>query len=419
MMCGFSLGPVLGSILIKATGNILSVFYVGVCLYLVFLLFVLFVVPESLSSEARAALARAADAKALRARQKEQAEREWENETDDDDATDTAGASDGLSVPHGEESGWSRISVRTTATNASRRSAKRRKKLRGMVRRFRRRALGFARPLGLFIPKDKEYRGPSGNVVIRKDWNLTFLAMGTFFAATLLGLLQLKAQFLIFRYGWSSVELGPYMTLLGSCRAAVLLILFPLVIKAFKPKLQEDRPIGTLADGASPPSGPGILRSRQALADARFDLRVIRISLLLDTCSYIAMSFLSPAPVFVFFTALVTLGSCTGAAQSSLALNLVDSSREAGRLFGAMSVLTAMSSTFLGPLVFSLVYANTVSVYAPAIFIVAVGMLTISQVCISFVRLPTLEEPSDIEVPRGRARSTKRVKSSARQAPAN
>lgn len=258
MMCGFSLGPVLGSILIKATGNMyvvrncaprsvhtsanratdhgfsrsLSVFYVGVCLFLVFLLFVLFVVPESLSSEARAALARAADAKALRARQKEQAEREWENETDDDDATDPAGSSDVLSVSHGEESGWSRISVRTTATDASRRSAKRRKKLRGMVRRFRRRALGFARPLGLFIPKDKEYRGPSGNVVIRKDWNLTFLAMGTFFAATLLvsnvqsprelqlpidhqtahpvtqGLLQLKAQFLIFRYGWSSVEVS-------------------------------------------------------------------------------------------------------------------------------------------------------------------------------------------------------------------
>jgi MFS family permease len=188
---------------------------------------------------------------------------------------------------------------------------------------------------------------------------------------------------------------------------------FKVVIKAFKPKLQEDQPIANEADGAAPPSGPGILRSRQALADARFDLRVIRISLLCDTFSYIAMSFLSPAPVFIFFTALVTLGSCTGSAQSSLALNLVDPAREAGRLFGAMSVLTAMSSTFLGPLVFSLVYANTVAVYAPAIFIVAVGMLIISQVCISLVRLPKLEDSSDVEVPRGRTRRPKRVKSSA------
>jgi hypothetical protein len=164
----------------------LSVFYVGVCLFLTFLVFVLYVIPESLSSEARAALANAADAKALRARQKEQAEREWENESDDDDAAGAADSSGVMRVPHGEESGWSMISIRTTATNASRRSTKRRKRLRGMIRRFRRRALGFARPLGLFIPKDKEYRSPSGNIVVRKDWNLTFLALGTFFAATLL-----------------------------------------------------------------------------------------------------------------------------------------------------------------------------------------------------------------------------------------
>ncbi len=135
-----------------------------------------------------------------------------------------------------------------------------------------------------------------------------------------------------------------------------------------------------------------------------------------ETLGYICMSFVLPAPVFVLLTAVVTLGSCTGAAQSSLALNLVDSAREAGRLFGALSVLTAMSSTFLGPLVFSLVYASTVSVYAPAIFIVAVGMLVISQVWLAFVRLPDLDKLNEVEVPRGRTRRVKRVKSSASSA---
>lgn len=125
------------------------------------------------------------------------------------------------------------------------------------------------------------------------------------------------------------------------------------------------------------------------------------------------MSIVVPAPVFVLLTTIVTLGSCTAAAQASLALNLVDSARQAGRLFGAMSVLTAMSSTFLGPLVFSLVYANTISVYAPAIFVVAVGMLIISQVMLAFVRLPKLDEPAQVEVPRGRTRRVKVVKSSA------
>lgn len=157
----------------------MSVFYVAVCFLITFFLFDLFVLPESLSSEARASLARAADAKALRAKQKEQAERDWENESEDE--SEVPGSSY-LSIPQGGESGWSRMTSGTTASRKSKRS----KKMRGAIRRFRRRALGFARPLGLLIPRDKQYRMPSGNVVTKKDWNLTFLAAATFFAATLM-----------------------------------------------------------------------------------------------------------------------------------------------------------------------------------------------------------------------------------------
>ncbi len=189
------------------------------------------------------------------------------------------------------------------------------------------------------------------------------------------------------------------------------------MIKLFKPKLAVDEPAPILSEGgaAAVATGPGYLRSQQNLADARFDLRVVRFSLAFDTITYLGMAFVLPAPVFVLLTAIVTLGSCTGAAQASLALNLVDSAREAGRLFGALSVLSSMSSSFLGPLVFSLVYASTVSTYAPAMFAVASGMLVISQCFLAFVRLPKLEEPGEIEVPRGRTRRTKRVNSSAGQ----
>lgn len=40
-------------------------------------------------------------------------------------------------------------------------------------------------------------------------------------------LLQLKGQFLIYTYGWTSTELGPYMTLMGVCRGLVLVVLLP------------------------------------------------------------------------------------------------------------------------------------------------------------------------------------------------
>lgn len=48
-------------------------------------------------------------------------------------------------------------------------------------------------------------------------------------------LLQLKGQFLIYSYGWSSAELGPYMTLMGVCRALVLVVLLPREWKIIHP----------------------------------------------------------------------------------------------------------------------------------------------------------------------------------------
>jgi hypothetical protein len=45
----------------------------------------------------------------------------------------------------------------------------------------------------------------------------------------------------------------------------------------------------------------------------------------------------------VLLTCLVTFGSCTSPASNSLALNLVDSSRDTGRLFGGLAVVTGES----------------------------------------------------------------------------
>lgn len=49
MFVGFGLGPTLGSIIIHATGSVLSVFYVAACMHLFYASMVWFVVPESLS----------------------------------------------------------------------------------------------------------------------------------------------------------------------------------------------------------------------------------------------------------------------------------------------------------------------------------------------------------------------------------
>ncbi|KAJ9110259.1 hypothetical protein QFC19_001662 [Naganishia cerealis] len=403
LMIGFSIGPVIGSSLIKATGDILSVFYVSATLSSVFVIFVIFILPESLSSEARHALGRVAKAKALREARLEQEERDWEDNGSPEEPNEGMDAN---------ASGWSRISGVTTASTRSRR------RMTGKLRRLRKRMFSFLAPLSMFLPRDKvDTDGLSRKKSSRKDWNLTFLIMSSFCMSTLMALLQLKGQFVIYSYGWTSTELGPYMTLMGVCRALVLVVLLPLVVKIFKPKVKQTDTDASPVAQATPYQGPGILRSPQNLADSKFDLWVLRASLLADMLAYLGMSFVVPAPGFVFFTCLVCLGSCSNAVTNSLALNLIDSSREAGKLFGALSVVSACASSFFGPLLFAMIYAHTVGIYAPTIFAVAVAVVIIAQALLMGVRLPR-EFPGSAKdnanrVERGRTTRTKRVKSSS------
>ena len=51
LFAGIAVGPILAGLIIKATGRILTVFYIALALHTAFLLFLLLVVPESLSKE--------------------------------------------------------------------------------------------------------------------------------------------------------------------------------------------------------------------------------------------------------------------------------------------------------------------------------------------------------------------------------
>ncbi|RHZ69861.1 hypothetical protein Glove_277g40 [Diversispora epigaea] len=51
--CGMTIGPTLGGVIVKSTNSVISVFYFVVCALLFFLVFVSFILPESLSKELR------------------------------------------------------------------------------------------------------------------------------------------------------------------------------------------------------------------------------------------------------------------------------------------------------------------------------------------------------------------------------
>jgi hypothetical protein len=135
-------------------------FYVSVCIHAVFVCMILFVLPESLSSESRQILTKNAELARAAAKRQDAMDREWEatprhrgEPTERDPLVHT-------------ESSFSRIS------GADATHSRRRKRLVGNARRLFRRLFMFLEPLTVFAPRELE----DGS----KDWNLTKVGAGMF-----------------------------------------------------------------------------------------------------------------------------------------------------------------------------------------------------------------------------------------------
>lgn len=173
------------------------------------------------------------------------------------------------------------------------------------------------------------------------------------------------------------------------------------------------KPDNASTAGSSGTSTPHIVLPRIVPKSAILDLWTYRISLAIDMTFY-ALLATNPSPMaFVLLSVGLTLGSGSAPAANSLALSLVPSSQETGRLFGALSVLSALGTTLLGPLIFGSIYASTVGWYAPTIFAVAAGILAVAIALICCIRLPG-HGKRDVESSgkarqRGRSRKVKRT----------
>lgn len=120
LFAGVAFGPTLGAVLVETTDNILSVFYLGAGGYFAYIIFLAFIVPESLSVDAREAISERRD----KAREERRASREAPSLT------------------------W------------------------GYLAQLASQSLIFLAPLAIFLPRQTNEPGKKG-----KDWNLTFVAI--------------------------------------------------------------------------------------------------------------------------------------------------------------------------------------------------------------------------------------------------
>ncbi|KAG1762710.1 hypothetical protein EDD22DRAFT_1026262 [Suillus occidentalis] len=382
---GLALGPIIGAWLIRnpipflTTGNIdhplqsvTSVFWVAITCSFVNLILVLFVFPESLPASRRASN-RKGKGRAV---------------------------ASGLEFPSSKAEEPS--SHNWVATRIIR---------------------SFLSPLAVFLPSHVPVAASAtGDSLVptrtRKDWGLTFIGMSLFAHMLATGIFQLKYLYAEHIYDWAAEQLSYYISFMGACRAWHLLVFLPFLLLKFKPARAAVSSTGAPANPTAPPSKPKPTKSH-LFNEMRFDLRVVRYSMLIDFLSH-ALVVIAPLPsrgssdawwsqfMFIGATSLSCVGAGVLPGMQSLALCTLqgralvtkeaavrageaqehdnDPELEPGKLFGALAVLQAIGQTILGPMIFGVIYSSTVASFPKAIFATASGLVLLSIAFTALVR---------------------------------
>ncbi|KAH8091057.1 hypothetical protein BXZ70DRAFT_1067453 [Cristinia sonorae] len=221
----------------------------------------------------------------------------------------------------------------------------------------------------------------------RGDRSLLFMALSYGSLVLFVASTSYKFEYSSAVVGWTSEQIGYWMSTVEYTRAGFLVVLLPLLIKLFKPASQL--PVTSDATETTP------LRQGQKTPSSlyqsiAFDLTVVRVSIIIEFLSMIAIPFTSNTLLFVAFAILGTFGSGhTPASQSvSLALYTQSGGTESGRLFGALAALQIFNYDLLAPALLSLTLVTTIPTAPTVIFLVASALVALSFIFTLYIHLP-------------------------------
>ena len=285
---GIALGPILGGYIVKSSGNVLSVFYFALGSHCLFLLNLLFVVPESVTED----------------RQRLSREKRKPSELGVDSH----------------------------------------KPLFSQVWEQFRQILGVSNilaPLSILWPT-----GPGTNPALRR--NLIFLAaVDTTIFGVAMGSMTVILIYSEFMFGWGNFETNVFMSIVNICRLIVLLFMLPAVNRVLR--------------------GPQSKRAQYASGCDKIDLGIIRVAILFDVIGYLGYSTVRTGPLFIASGAIASLGSMGSPTLQSALTKHVPPDRT-GQILGAMGLLHA-SARVLSPVIFNLIYAETVGKFTQTVFV--------------------------------------------------
>ncbi|KAG6829195.1 hypothetical protein H0H92_005396 [Tricholoma furcatifolium] len=340
LFTGMAIGPTIGALLVHFTGKALSVFYASFCMHLIFAAVVCFILPESLLKS-----------------QMEKSRAKHEDDLRDRKNSEAIAA--------------------------------------GALARLKR-LFSFLTPLSVFLPTSIDGGNPLKR---RRDWNMSILAVVYGLTLTIIGSYPTKLQYAAATFGWTSESMGYFITIVGALRATFLAVILPCILKLFKPT-----PSPSSGGSESSPllSNTSRKPTTKLPHSSAFDLGLARVSLFMEVTAYTTMALVPTTLAFVGSNMVVSLGAgFTPAVQSvALALYRRRGGTESGRLFGAMSMIQAMTSQIISPTLYALVYMKTVATFPRAIFFLSMAIITSSFTLLMFLRLPgknTPRLPNDVE----------------------
>jgi len=128
---------------------------------------------------------------------------------------------------------------------------------------------------------------------------------------------------------------------------------------------------------------------------SKLDLNTARVSLVVEIIAFLVLLLASNGLLFACGTVLQALGAGYAPAVQAFALDVYNrrgGKSEAGKLFGAISVVQALGSQILGPALYGFVYYKTVAIYPGAIFFMGAVLMMVSLSLLALVRSPTTGE---------------------------
>jgi len=360
---GMALGPAVGGLLMRlSTSHSPSiVLYLTATVHAIYVLAVIFVVPEALSSTTKA--------ENRRARREAIAARNVH-----------------LSISDREE-----IALGSKLLMAAKRT---------WIR-----ALDFVKPLAVVAPIVVYENAVSPQRSRHKDWSLTYIALAAALASLILASYPTSFLYASAAFNWNAEQLSYWFSLIVAARAITLTAILPAIIKVYhiiKDRQEnavlrtENSDEGTALlsqdqdqelDTVSAPPNPKPKRTNHSPA---FDLSVAQCSLILEIICFALVPIFRSRSTFVVFTVLAACGAGFGPAIQSLAVELYSKrgGTETGKLFGVLGVVQIISSQVFGPILYGFTYTKVVQMYPEAIFFVSAGAVAFATLALFFVELP-------------------------------